>query len=155
MHDYVFPVVNGDTDRIYLAANDGLIVCLHDKEYPASLQYKKAFRPPTEKTLEERIRELKAKLAKPITAPEASAPIRFKTYVADVSKNYGVKMFVSQKAFKDGMVPLPDDQMVKPAAVDNKPLGEAIQAVLDQVGAKYEQSLDTVVIGPAGMPKGP
>jgi len=154
VHDFVFPVVNGDTDRIYLAANDGLIVCLHDKDYPTSLQYKKVVRPPAEKSLEERIRELKAKLAKPITEPEAPAPIPFKTYVDNVNKKYGLKMFVSQAAFKDGMVPSPDDQMVKPAAVDNKPLGEALQGVLDQVGASYTISLDTIVIGP-GKPKGP
>ncbi len=154
VHDFVFPVVNGETDRVYLAANDGLIVCLHDKEYPTSLQYKKVVRPPAEKTLEERIRELKAKLAKPITEPEAEAPIRFSAYVDGLNKKYGLKMFVSQAAFKDLMVPSPDDQMVKPAAVDNKPLGEALQGVLDQVGASYAISLDTIVIGP-GKPKGP
>lgn len=153
VHDFVFPVVNADTDRLYLAANDGLIVCMHDKDYPTSLQFKKAFRPPTEKSLEERIRELKAKLAMPITAPEAPAPIRFSDYVANLNKKYGLKMFVSQAAFKDAMVPSPVDRMVKPAAVDNKPLGEALQGVLDQVGASYTISLDTIVIGP-GKPQG-
>ena len=153
VHEFVFPVVNADTDRIYLAANDGMIVCLHDKDYPTSLQYKRAFRPPTEKTLEERILELKAKLAKPISAPEAPAPIRFSSYVANLNKKYGLKMFVSDKAFNDLMVPAPDDRMVKPAAVDNKPLGQALQGVLDQVGASYTVSLDTIVIGPA-KPKG-
>jgi outer membrane protein assembly factor BamB len=33
-HDFVVPVVNELTDRLYLAANDGLIVCLHDRDYP-------------------------------------------------------------------------------------------------------------------------
>ncbi len=32
--DFVVPVVNEQTDRLYLAANDGLIVCLHDRDYP-------------------------------------------------------------------------------------------------------------------------
>jgi len=32
--DFVVPVSNELTDRIYLAANNGLLVCLHDKEYP-------------------------------------------------------------------------------------------------------------------------
>lgn len=32
--DFVVPVVNELTDRLYLAANDGLVVCLHDRDYP-------------------------------------------------------------------------------------------------------------------------
>lgn len=32
--DFVFPVTNDITDRLILAANDGLIVCLHDRETP-------------------------------------------------------------------------------------------------------------------------
>ena len=62
-------------------------------------------------------------------------------------------MFVSEKAFKDQMVPLADDQMVTPAKVDNKPLGDALKDVLDTVGATYTQFEDTLVIGP--KPKGP
>jgi outer membrane protein assembly factor BamB len=40
-HDFVFPVRNESTDRLFLAANDGLIVCLHDKEYATPVQMKK------------------------------------------------------------------------------------------------------------------
>ena len=125
VHDFVYPVLNADTDRIYLAANDGLIVCLHDKDYPLSLQYNKAVAAPAEKSLKERIQELKDKLAKPISEPEAPAAIPFKTFQENLAKKYGLKMFVSEKAFKDQMVPSPSDQMVTPAKVDNKPLGDA------------------------------
>jgi outer membrane protein assembly factor BamB len=31
--DFVVPINNDLTDRIYLAANDGLLVCLHDRDY--------------------------------------------------------------------------------------------------------------------------
>jgi len=31
--DFVVPIINDLTDRIYLAANDGLLVCLHDRDY--------------------------------------------------------------------------------------------------------------------------
>jgi outer membrane protein assembly factor BamB len=31
--DFVVPVSNELTDRVYLAANDGLLVCLHDRDY--------------------------------------------------------------------------------------------------------------------------
>jgi outer membrane protein assembly factor BamB len=36
--DYVFPIGNELTDRIYLAANDGLLLCLHDRDYPTPLR---------------------------------------------------------------------------------------------------------------------
>jgi outer membrane protein assembly factor BamB len=32
VRDFVFPIINDYTDRIYLAANDGLMVCLHDRD---------------------------------------------------------------------------------------------------------------------------
>jgi outer membrane protein assembly factor BamB len=51
MRDYVVAVPNDVTDRIYLAANDGLIICLHDRAYPQPLlvrtgQKAKAAAPP-------------------------------------------------------------------------------------------------------------
>lgn len=38
--DFVVPVVNEVTDRLYLASNDGLLVCLHDRDYPSPLRMK-------------------------------------------------------------------------------------------------------------------
>jgi outer membrane protein assembly factor BamB len=32
--DFVVPISNGLTDRIFLASNDGLLVCIHDRDYP-------------------------------------------------------------------------------------------------------------------------
>jgi outer membrane protein assembly factor BamB len=33
--DYVVPISNHQTDRLYLAAHDGLVLCLHDRQYTA------------------------------------------------------------------------------------------------------------------------
>lgn len=38
--DFVVPVANDLTDRVFLAGNDGLIVCLHDKDYAAPFKVK-------------------------------------------------------------------------------------------------------------------
>jgi outer membrane protein assembly factor BamB len=38
VRDFVVPIINESTDRVFLAANDGLIVCLHDRDYPRPLQ---------------------------------------------------------------------------------------------------------------------
>jgi outer membrane protein assembly factor BamB len=45
-HDYVVPISNHVTDRIYLAANDGLIVCLHDREYTLPVRNRKSLEKP-------------------------------------------------------------------------------------------------------------
>jgi outer membrane protein assembly factor BamB len=39
--DYVVPVMNELTDRVYLGANNGLLVCLHDRDYAKPVQNKK------------------------------------------------------------------------------------------------------------------
>lgn len=40
--DYVVPIANEMTDRIYLAAHDGSLVCLHDRDYATPLTIKEA-----------------------------------------------------------------------------------------------------------------
>jgi outer membrane protein assembly factor BamB len=38
--DFVVPIANEMTDRLYLASNDGLLICLHDRAYAAPLRMK-------------------------------------------------------------------------------------------------------------------
>jgi len=44
VRDFVVSTSNELTDRLYLAANSGLIVCLHDRDYPSPLSMKKLVR---------------------------------------------------------------------------------------------------------------
>jgi hypothetical protein len=39
IRDFVFPISNEVTDRLFIAANDGSLVCLHDQAYPAALSW--------------------------------------------------------------------------------------------------------------------
>src|SRR5262249_46755249 len=45
VRDFVVPTANELTDRLYLAANSGLIVCLHDRDYPTPVSMKKLVKP--------------------------------------------------------------------------------------------------------------
>ena len=54
IRDFVFPISNEVTDRLFIAANDGSLICLHDQAYPAPLSWQ-----PTEST-----------------APQAPPPVR-------------------------------------------------------------------------------
>jgi PQQ-like domain len=38
--DFVVPITNDMTDRLYLASNDGLLICLHDRDYATPLRMK-------------------------------------------------------------------------------------------------------------------
>jgi hypothetical protein len=63
-HDYVVPISNDGTDRVYLAAHDGLIVCLHDREYAAPVYARRALAP----------RPVPTKAPPPKRAPKAEKP---------------------------------------------------------------------------------
>ena len=39
IRDFVFPISNEVTDRLFIAANDGSLICLHDQAYPAPLSW--------------------------------------------------------------------------------------------------------------------
>jgi outer membrane protein assembly factor BamB len=53
--DFVVPVTNELTDRLFLASNDGLLVCLHDREYRKPLIMKKIKAAPAPKSKAEAI----------------------------------------------------------------------------------------------------
>ena len=150
VRDYAFPVVNADSDRLYLAANNGLIVCLHDKDYAQALAYRRVVAPAAEKSLKERIKDLTDKLAKPISDPGGEMTT-FKAYRLKLEKQYGVKMYVSERAFTNQKLPPPDDQMIQTPKADNKPLGEVLTDVVGQVKGEYTQIEDTLLVSPAKM----
>lgn len=47
--DFVVPIANDLTDRVYLAAHDGLLICLHDREHAKPHQSKKMEKKPDDK----------------------------------------------------------------------------------------------------------
>jgi outer membrane protein assembly factor BamB len=69
--DFVVPVVNEFTDRVYLASNDGLVICLHDRKYskPFRVRTFEEKNPPTEKKDEKPPDDVKGEKTKPEKAP--------------------------------------------------------------------------------------
>jgi outer membrane protein assembly factor BamB len=148
VHDYVVPVTNEDDDRVYLASNDGLIVCLHDKDYVQPLAYRKGVNRPGGKSLQERIDELKAKLAKPVKEPGGEA-VPLTTYLNDLQKRYDVRIQISEAAYREMGLPHPADQKITPPKADDVPLGTVLQQALDQVNSKYSPVEDVILVYPA------
>lgn len=64
VRDYVVPIANEVTDRLYLAANDGLVVCLHDRDYVRPLDNRRGEQRPAEEPIRPR-KEPAAKEASP------------------------------------------------------------------------------------------
>jgi outer membrane protein assembly factor BamB len=142
--DFVFPVQNEQTDRVYLAANNGLIVCLHDKEYTKPFRHRK---------LEEDLTsEVRKKLAQPVNDP-GGRPTPLATVLETFQAKYAVRIQIADRAFTEvGMEP-PGPRLVAIPKVDNLPLGEVLARILGQVSAKFDVVEDTVVVLPAPRKK--
>jgi outer membrane protein assembly factor BamB len=139
--DYRFPVPNEVTDRLYLAANNGLIVCLRDRDQPL-IRHRRL-----EETLSDAVRK---QLATVVTEKRTKQdPLRL---VIDLlGKKYNLKLVVVERAFKDVGVEGVLDKLVE--IPDFKgPLGELLQRVLNQVNGTYDIAGDTVVVIPGKAP---
>jgi outer membrane protein assembly factor BamB len=150
VRDFVFPIINDISDRLYLAANDGLIVCMHDKEYTTSLRH--------HRLEEELVEGIRRKLAEPITDPGDSAKLTTLREMLDrLATKYGLKFSIAERAFAELGREAAGPKLVSFPKVDNKPLGEVLQQMLTPINATYEVVEDTVVIvpGAAGAPKTP
>jgi outer membrane protein assembly factor BamB len=140
--DFVFPISNDITDRVYLAANNGLIVCLHDREYPQSLRHhrrEEEAQNPVRLRLDERIiddigikevplEEMLDRLAKKFP------PLRFR---------------IEDTPFRDANRDSPAQMNVKMPPVKDKKLGDVLKDMLAAAQCTYEIIGDTIVILPA------
>jgi hypothetical protein len=152
--DFVFPVPNEFTDRLYLAANSGLIVCLHDREYTSPFVHKKVEEKPPEPAAPLAVREkqLKQKLLRPITEPQGE-PMPLRALLDTIEKKYAMRIILSDKAFKEAMLePIGEKPAAHPKA-DAVPLGDVLTQILQPLGAKWDQVTDTVFVTPLAKPK--
>ena len=152
VRDYVFPVVNEQTDRLYLAANNGLIVCLRDIDYPKPVGRKLSEKEEAAgKSPDDRARELKERLTKPVSF-DAGEPQPLRLFLETLRRNYGIKSFISEKGFKENNIPPPLDLKIKVPKVDKVPLLKVIQDILIDVNATALPLGDQLFIIP--KPKG-
>jgi outer membrane protein assembly factor BamB len=136
VHDFVFPVTNEVTDRLFLAANNGLIVCLHDRDYPTPVRHRKRE--------EDANNPVRLRLAEPVTI-SGMPKIKLRQLLDKWSRDYPVLKFrINEDAFQKAMIESPADKEVKLLPSDDKPLGDVLQSVLDQVKGVYEV-IDNIV----------
>jgi outer membrane protein assembly factor BamB len=150
--DFVFPVPNEQTDRLYLAAHNGLIVCLHDRDFAKPYQQRKSEERLGEAPVPgpgdvEKAAALKKRLTEPVTEAGAE-PKPLRDVLADLGKRYGLKFFLAERAFKEAAVEPIEDKLVAIPKGDKVPLGTLLQQTLDPVEATYQVIADTIQIVP-------
>jgi outer membrane protein assembly factor BamB len=130
------PIVNEVTDRLYLAANDGVIVCLRDRDLPTPIRHRMA--------LEEAGTELRKVLSRPITVPASPKPIQLVNVLEKMEKDY--------KPFQFELYRVRGDREIRTPAATKEPLGKYLQRILTPLNATFEIEDETVLIIP-GKPR--
>jgi hypothetical protein len=145
-HFFHVPITNEVTDRIYLAANNGLIVCLHDKEYTTPYRQRRAEEEVSDPT--------NTLLGRPVTDP-GSKPTSLRDMLDTLKQKYKVNFLIAERAFKDAGREQPAGKLVQFPKVTEVPLGQALNQMLRPIGAAFEVISDTVVIIPAAAAQAP
>jgi outer membrane protein assembly factor BamB len=137
---FPFAVPNDASDRLYLAANNGLIVCLHDREYARAYRHRRL--------PEEAANPVKLKLAQKIKQ-EQGRPIALRDLLDSYRTKYGLKFEIDDISFRNVGIEDAGGKSVVPPKVENVTLGEVLRQILRQAGAEYEIVGDTILIVPA------
>jgi outer membrane protein assembly factor BamB len=134
--DWAFVVPNDWTDRLYLAAHNGLLVCLHDREYPAPVYHR------------ELETALVYRLARPVSIPAiTNKPL--KDVLRSLETDYKIKILISRPAFKDaGKEPIDDKPVTTEGKIDAPSLREALQKILEPFDATFEPIEETLLVIP-------
>jgi outer membrane protein assembly factor BamB len=143
--DFNVPFANTINDRLYLVANSGAVVCLHDLDYAIPYRHIKG----EELAIDPRAAEVEAKLAKAIT-DSGKEPTTLSVLLKDLlgDKNGNIKYLISDNAFKEAGVQGIEDRPVSMPRVTNVPLGDVLRRILASVDANYRVIEDTVLIYP-------
>lgn len=140
--DFVFPVSNDVTDRVYLAANNGLIVCLHDREYPQSIRH--------HLREEEAENPVRLRLNERITDDIGIQEITLMDMLDRWAKRFPPLRFrIEDAGFRDANRDSPAQLNVKMPPVKDKRLSDVLKDMLSTIQCTYEIIGETVVILPA------
>jgi outer membrane protein assembly factor BamB len=158
VHDFVVPVVNDQNDRLFLAANNGLIVCLHDRDYPAPYfhlaQEPRGPGAPRPSLDPKQREQLQKRLQAPVTFDMEGQPMPIRTLLSDWERRYQLRFSIAERAYRErGNLAVLEKAVTVPK-VANVPLGDVLKQVLAQVDSDFIV-FDEILIFPAGKPKPP
>lgn len=156
IHDFVFPVTNRTHDRVFLAANNGLIVCLRDRDYPNPVFHFEPKQTPqagAEVNPKTPVDEMLLKaLEMPIMEPAAEEK-PLKEVLAAISQKYMIAFELSPKGFGDQKLEEVEAKPVKTPAAENKPLKEWLAEILIQAQIEFMPIDKKILLYQAKMEK--
>jgi outer membrane protein assembly factor BamB len=147
--DFVFPISNDVTDRIYLAANNGLIVCLHDRDYPRAIRHHKR-----EEDSENPLRQRLDQRVTDVGTPDLPLDEMLDRW----TKRFPWLRFqIEEAAFQQAGRESPARMIVKVPEIKEKKLGDVLRDMLASIQCAYEIIGDTIAILPipGGQPPAP
>ncbi|NBR07187.1 MAG: hypothetical protein EBT92_15675 [Planctomycetes bacterium] len=156
VHDFVFPVVNRTNDRLFLAANNGLIICMRDRDFTKPMLHVKkqvetgsdsvpTIDGPTPNENLKKILETKIKEDEGVEKP-------LQELLDEITKKYNVKFEINKKAFAAMMIDDADKKPIKASAADNIPFAVWLTGILDPLGITYQPVVDTILLFPSAKP---
>ncbi|GEM_PF-343192 len=157
IHDFVFPVINRTTDRIFIAANNGLLVCMRDRDFPKPFYHITK----TKEAISENPSTIDApapsdilkKILESKVTVEEGKEKPLQELLDEISKKFNIKIEINKKSFADMMIDDADKKPAKALAAENIPLAVWLTNILDPLGITYQPAIDTVILFPAGKPK--
>jgi hypothetical protein len=139
--DFFFPISNDVTDRVYLAANNGLIVCLHDREYIQPIRHRLR--------QEEAENPIRVRLSEPLT-DDGTKEMALRDMLEIWTQRFSPLRFqIYEAAFQTAGRESPAGAIVKMNRVQAKPLGVVLKDMLAAIKCTYEIIGPMVVILPA------
>ncbi len=146
--DFVVPVANDWTDRIYLAANNGLIICMHDKEYTLPPNYRineeKPFDVSRLPPIDETFRLQQAKILNTKITDFESDPMPLIDALIELERRYNLQVAIaSDRTFREYKDPAGvrfepvGNKMVFFPEVEDVLLSDVLKKMLDQVNCHY------------------
>jgi outer membrane protein assembly factor BamB len=126
---YRHHIVNVVTDRLYLAANDGTIICLHDRALPKAVRYRLQ--------VENAEAPIHRKLDEPVS-DDSARPGRLEDLLKDLGKKYRFRFEFDTIRLKAAGLEGVADKEVKMPRVDERPLRELLEKLLNAAGAAFD-----------------
>ena len=145
MIDYTVALGNELTDRIYLGAQDGLLICLHDRDYAQPVHTKT-------REIQEQValgNPILNKLNNTVSLPKGMVGRSFKESIDFFDKTFKLPIVVAEQAFIDVGDPGVLERQVQLNRLDLIPLGEIVKQLVKQVNGTYLVQPDHVLVVPA------
>ncbi len=133
------PVVNTVTDRVYLASNDGLVLCLHDRDQMSPIRHRGS--------LEREASSVNKKLEQKVTVQSIrGTPLA--NVLDDLRKIYDIHFVIVEEAFKEAGIPNIKDKPINFERDENRPLKDVLKRILDQANARYRVVDQSILVIP-------